>query len=212
MRIVQPSTVRMKSAANILTQLHARADPANLAGMARFGIAIENRLGVAVPEMRRIAKAVGNDHRLALALWKTGIAEARIVASMIAVPAQLTETSMEAWVKDFNSWDVCDQVCMNVFDKTPLAGRKIVEWAARKDEFVKRAAFALLAALASHDKAAADGTFVRLLPVIKRGTTFLEHLLLSDLSRDRCHEGLFVVGAMPVVGASGSPVNPVVIG
>ena len=159
----------MTSAADILEQLHAKADPANLAGMAKFGIAIENRLGLSVPEMRRIAKATGKDHQLALTLWKTGIAEARIVASLIAAPEALTETCMETWVKDFNSWDVCDQVCMNLFEKTPFARRKIIEWSAREEEFVKRAAFALIAALASHDKEAPDRTFVRLLPVIKRG-------------------------------------------
>ncbi len=159
----------MRSAADILNQLRAKAAPDNLAGMAKFGIAIDNRLGVAVPEMRRIAKATGKDHTLALALWRTGIAEARIVASMIAVPEALTEKSMEGWVKDFNSWDVCDQVCMNLFEKTPLAGRKIVEWSARQEEFVKRAAFALIAGLASHDQQATDRQFIQLLPIVKRG-------------------------------------------
>ena len=139
--------------------------------MARYGITVNNRLGVSVPEMRRIAKGAGRDHAVALELWDTGIAEARIVASMIAVPEQLTEERMEAWVKDFDSWDVCDQVCMNLFDKSPLARRKIVEWSARDEEFVRRAAFALLASVVVHDRNATDEEIIEFLPVIKAGAT-----------------------------------------
>lgn len=159
------------SATEILAQLREKADPANLTGMAHFGITVERRLGIPVPEMRRIAKAAGKNHAVALELWETGIGEARIVASMIAVPEELTEEQMEAWVKDFDSWDVCDQVCMNLFEKTPLARRKIVEWSSREEEFVKRAAFALLACVAWHDRRATDEEFIAFLPVIKAGAT-----------------------------------------
>ena len=161
----------MASIADILDRLKAKANPDNLEGMARFGMAVEKRLGVSVPEMRRIAKETGQDHKLAVKLWKTSLAEARIVASMIAVPEELTETDMEAWVKDINSWDVCDQVCMNLFEKTPLARQKIIEWSDREEEFVKRAAFALIACLAWHDKQATDKEFIEFLPVIKRGAS-----------------------------------------
>lgn len=161
----------MASTADILDQLKAKANPDNLEGMARFGMAVEKRLGVAVPEMRRIAKETGKDYKLAVKLWKTGIAEARIVASMIAVPEALTEQDMNSWVKDINSWDVCDQVCMNLFEKTPLARQRIIEWSERDEEFVKRAAFALLACLAWHDKKATDEEFIEFLPVIKLGAT-----------------------------------------
>lgn len=161
----------MASTRDILEQLNAKANPKNLEGMARFGMATEQRLGVAVPELRRIAKNTGQDHELALELWKTGIAEARIVASMIAVPEAMTGRDMEAWVQDLNSWDVCDQVCMNLFEKTPFARDKILEWAEREREFVRRAAFALIACLAWHDKQATDDEFIAFLPVIKRGAT-----------------------------------------
>jgi len=161
----------MASTADILNQLKAKANSDNLEGMARFGMTVEKRLGVSVPEMRRIAKETGKDHNLAVRLWKTGVAEARIVASMIADPAELTGKDMDEWVKDFNSWDVCDQVCMNLFEKTSLAGQKIIEWSGREEEFVKRAAFALLACLAWHDKQAADQKFIEFLPVITRGAT-----------------------------------------
>jgi len=161
----------MTSTADILDKLKAKANPDDLEGMAKFGMAIGKRLGVSVPEMRRIAKEAGKDHKLALKLWNTGVAEARIVASMIAVPEELTEKDMNAWVKDINSWDVCDQVCMNLFEKTSLAGQKIIEWSEREEEFVKRAAFALIACLAWHDKQATDQKFIEFLSVIKRGAT-----------------------------------------
>jgi 3-methyladenine DNA glycosylase AlkD len=153
----------------VLEMLYAQAQPEQVEGMARYGMTSEGRLGVKVPEIRKIAKRVGKDHQLALELWDTGIAEARILASMLAEPEKLTGAQMEAWVVDFNSWDVCDQVCMNLYDKSPLAWGKIHEWSEREEEFVKRAAYALIACLAWHDKGAPDETFINLLPVIKRG-------------------------------------------
>ena len=161
----------MTSVEDVLDRLRGRARPDRLAGMARYGMAVERRLGVSVPDMRAIARETGRDHRLALELWKTGIDEARMVAAMIDDPGQLTSGQMEDWVKDFNSWDVCDQVCMNLFDKSPLAWEKAAEWSEREEEYVKRAAFALIACLAWHDKKAADAEFIKLFPVIARGAT-----------------------------------------
>lgn len=161
----------MSSRAEILRQLRAKANPANVAGMARFGMTAKKRLGVSVPDLRRIAKDAGKDHTLAAGLWKTGIPEARIVASMVASPEEMSAGEMDAWVRDFDSWDVCDQICMNLFEKTPFARRKISEWSRREEEYVKRAAFALIACLATHDKEAPDGDFIRFLQVVKRGAT-----------------------------------------
>lgn len=155
----------------VLEQLKAVARPDQVAGMASYGMTPEGRLGVSVPDMRKIARQVGKDHRLALELWQTGIAEARIVAAMVAEPGKLTEQQMEEWVKDINSWDVCDQVCMNLFEKTPLAWQKIRDWSVREEEFVKRAAFALMACLAWHDKKAEDERFIQMLPIIQQGAT-----------------------------------------
>ena len=159
----------MGNVADVLTKLRARANPKNVEGMAKFGMSVESRLGVSVPEMRKLAKQIGRDHRLAQALWKTGIAEARIVAAFIADPAAVTSAQMDRWVKDFDSWDVCDQACLSLFDKSPLAWQKIPEWAERDEEFVKRAAFALIAGLAWHDKQAADRRFVDLFPILMKG-------------------------------------------
>ena len=161
----------MASVVEVLKRLKAEARSDRVEGMARYGMVAERRLGVSVPEMRRIAKEVGKDHGLALGLWETGIPEARIVAAMVDEPEKLTEEQMEDWVKDFNSWDVCDQVCMNLFEKTPLAWKKILDWSEREEEFVKRTAFTLIACLAWHDKKAEDEKFIRLFPVIMRGAT-----------------------------------------
>ncbi|MBN1936296.1 MAG: DNA alkylation repair protein [Anaerolineae bacterium] len=161
----------MASVKDILARLKANTRPDQIAGMARYGMTAEGRLGVSVPDMRKLAKEVGKDHSLALALWQIEMPEARIVAAMIDDPKELTEAQMDDWVKDFNSWDVCDQVCMNLFEKTPLAWQKILDWAGQEKEFVKRAAFALLACLAWHDKKASDEQFVALLPVIQREAT-----------------------------------------
>lgn len=151
----------------LLTRLRTLARPDQLSGMAKFGLTGAKRLGVAVPEMRKLAKQIGKSHPLALELWQTQIPEAMMVASMIDDPKQVTGEQMDAWVKDFQAWDVCDQVCMNLFEKTPLAWQKVVEWSSREEEFVKRAAFALIACLAWHDKKANDQAFVDLLPLIK---------------------------------------------
>ncbi len=161
----------MLPAEQVLAALRSKARPEQLAGMARYGMAVDRRLGVSIPDLRKLAKGLGHDNQLALDLWKTGLAEARILASMIDEPQRLTARQMDDWVKDFDSWDVCDQVCMNLFEKAPLAWKKIPEWASREEEFVKRAAFALLACLASHDKKAEDERFIELLPLVVSGST-----------------------------------------
>ena len=161
----------MASVKDVVDSLRSKAKPEQLIGMAKYGITIEQRLGVSVPDMRKLAKEVGKDHKLALDLWRTRIAEARIVAGMVGDPDKLTEEQMEDWVKGINSWDVCDQVCMNLFEKNQLAWKKIVDWSGREEEFVKRAAFSLIACLAWHDKKASDEKFIKLLPMIIREAT-----------------------------------------
>jgi 3-methyladenine DNA glycosylase AlkD len=161
----------MASVKDVLDRLQSKAQPEQLKGMAKYGMAVEQRLGVSVPDMRKLAKEIGKDHKLALDLWRTGIAEARIVAGMVGDPAKLTEEQMEDWVKDIDSWDVCDQVCMNLFEKNQLAWKKIIDWSEREEEFVKRTAFSLIACLVWHDKKASDEKCIELLSVIIRGAT-----------------------------------------
>lgn len=150
-----------------LALLRKDARPNELTGMARFGINPEKRLGLSMPAMRRIAKTLGHDHELALSLWGTGMPDAQIVAGMVAEPAKLTSFQMDAWASSLTSWDVCDQVCGSAFLASPMAWTKVTEWAVRNEEFVRRAAFALLATLSVHDKKAADERFSDMLPLIE---------------------------------------------
>ncbi|MBI4336721.1 MAG: DNA alkylation repair protein [Chloroflexi bacterium] len=152
----------------VMQRLRAMSDPEAVAGMARFGINPANTLGVSVPAIRSLAREMGRDHAVAQQLWVSGVHEARILASMVDDPREVTEAQMERWAKEFDSWDVCDQCCSNLFDKTRYAYQKAVEWSSREEEFVKRAAFALMAALAVHDKKADDAAFLRFLSLIER--------------------------------------------
>lgn len=154
--------------AEILARLRALANPENVAGMARFGINPEHTLGIAIPVLRKLAKEAGRDHALAQELWASGIHEARILAAFVDDPRRVTPEQMDAWVEEFDSWDVCDQVCCNLFDRTPWAYQKAAAWSAREEEFVKRAGFALMAALAWHDKKAPDDALAAFLPLIQR--------------------------------------------
>ena len=156
---------------NVIQLLMSKAEPENIPGMKRFGMSEESRLGIPVPELRAIAKSLGKDHQLAQELWNTRIAEARILASMVAEPDKLTGEQMDRWVEDFDSWGICDQVGMNLFDKTPLAWKKIPEWSQSEEEFIRRASLALIACLAWHDKQAKDALFVNIMPVIRSCAT-----------------------------------------
>jgi 3-methyladenine DNA glycosylase AlkD len=158
------------SAKQVMTRLRRMANPANAAGMARFGINSRRTLGIAIPTLRKLARELGSDHVLAQKLWASGIHEARILASFIDQPRQVTAAQMDRWVKAFDSWDVCDQVC-GLFERTPWAGKKIRAWAADEREYVKRAAFAMIAGLAVHHEAAHDHVFEPFLRMIRRGAT-----------------------------------------
>lgn len=158
----------LSDAEKVVRVLREFRNPANIAGMTKFGINPKNTLGVSIPVLRDLAKELGKNHKLALDLWKTGIHEARLVAAFIDMPWEVNERQMEAWVKDFDSWDICDQVCSNLFDKTEPAVEKIIAWSNRKEEFVKRAGFVLMASLAVHNKELVDDTFISFLSIIKR--------------------------------------------
>ncbi|MGH2663661.1 MAG: DNA alkylation repair protein [Actinomycetota bacterium] len=152
----------------VVRRLRSLARPGGREGMARFGINPERALGVRIPDLRRVAGEIGTDHGLALRLWRTGIHEARILASMIDDPARVTERQADAWVRAFDSWDLCDQCCGNLFDRTPFAARKARQWARSDEEFVRRAGFAVMAWKAVHDREASDRVFLEFLPVIER--------------------------------------------
>ena len=156
---------------DILKKLKSLAKPESVEGMAKYGITAKSAYGVSIPNLRKIAKEIGVNHDLAQQLWASDIRETRILASMVDDPKMVTEKQMERWVKDFDYWEICDQCCMNLFEKTKLAYQKCVEWSSREEEFVKRAGFVLMARLAVSDKKADDKQFERFLPLIKREAT-----------------------------------------
>ena len=155
----------------VIDRLKSISDPKAVEGMARFGIQSSNSFGVSVPKLRTLAREVGRDHLLASQLWETGPHDARLLATMIDDPRQVTVAQMEKWVRDFDSWDVVDGCCGNLFDKTPFAVSRAKEWCRREAEYEKRAGFVLMAELAVHDKKATDQVFLDFLPLIIGGAS-----------------------------------------
>jgi 3-methyladenine DNA glycosylase AlkD len=142
-------------------------DASRLEGMARYGIRTDRAVGVTVTELRRLARGLRPDHELAAALWTSGVHEARVLASLVDDPGLVTEAQMDAWVRALDSWDVCDAVCGNLFDRTPFALDKAIEWSGREPEFERRAGFATMAWAAVHRKDLPDRAFAALLPTIR---------------------------------------------
>jgi 3-methyladenine DNA glycosylase AlkD len=140
-------------------------------GMARYAIPSDKAFGVPVGALRKYAKSLGPSHALAAALWDTGWYEARMLAAFVDEPESVTPAQMDRWCRDFDSWAICDTVCFHLFDRTPHAWRKVEQWCDRRDEFVKRAAFALLASLTVHDKRAGEEQFTQGLVLIERAAT-----------------------------------------
>jgi 3-methyladenine DNA glycosylase AlkD len=151
--------------------LRSLGDPKAVAGAAQFGIRVPAILGMSAPNLRKLAKEIGKDHDLAGQLWRTGIHDARGLAALIDDPAKVTQRQMEQWAGDFNSWAVCDAACCCLFDKTRYAWDKAVEWTGREPEYVKRAGFVLMAALAVHDKKAPDERFEAFFPHLVKHAT-----------------------------------------
>src|SRR5256885_2997254 len=163
------------TASELIAALQAHSNPVNVDGMARFGISGAGTLGVCMVEIRRLAKGV-RDHETALALWASGIHEARILATIVDEPARVKPKQMNAWARDFDSWDVCDQACMNLFCRTPQAWDMVEKWSPSKREVVRRAAYALIASLARKSNDAPDARLEAFLPLIVAAATDDRHL------------------------------------
>jgi 3-methyladenine DNA glycosylase AlkD len=157
-----------RRAAAVVARLERMGSKAERDGLSRFGIVAKRAFGVPMREMLALAKELGRDHELALALWKSGIYEARTVAALIDDPARVTPAQMEAWCRDFDNWGICDTVCFKLFDRSPHARTMVARWSGRRAEFEKRAAFALLASLGGHDRTSGDEPYLRLLPLVER--------------------------------------------
>ena len=165
------------TAQRAIARLKVLGNPANVAGMERFGVHAKKAYGVSTPALRKLAREIGVDQKLSLQLWTTGIHDARHLAALVGDPARVTPAQMERWARDFASWDVVDGCCCHLFVYTPHAWKKALAWSGREEEFVKRAGFALMAYLAVHDKKAGDEKFSRLLPVIQRAARDERHFV-----------------------------------
>jgi 3-methyladenine DNA glycosylase AlkD len=167
----------MSDAQSVLAWLKKHSTKATRDGMARYGVPSDNALGVTMADMKVIAKELGRNHELAAALWDTGVYEARMLTSFVDDPALVSAAQMNRWARDFDNWGICDTVCFHLFDRTPYAWQKVEQWHDRKEEFIKRAAFALLWGLTVHDKRAGDDVFVGGLAYIERAATDERHFV-----------------------------------
>lgn len=151
-----------------LTWLKRHSAKATLDSMTRYGIPSDNAFGVSMANMKALAKLLGRNHELAAALWDTGFYEARMLASLIDDPGRVTSAQMDRWCRDFDNWAICDTACFALFDRTPHAWAKVSKWSGKNEEFVKRAAFALLWGLTVHDKHSGDAPFAKGLLLVER--------------------------------------------
>jgi len=172
-----------------LAWLKKRGTKANRDGMARYAIVADKVFGDSVMDIRRLGKTLGMRHDLAEPLWATGWYEARMLVAFVADPARVTAAQMDRWTRDFDNWAICDHLTFHLFDRSPHAWRKVDQWAAKDAEFVKRASFALFAALALHDKDAADREFLERLPLIAAAATDPRNFVKKGVSWALRHLG-----------------------
>ena len=154
-----------------LALLRAKATRRTLEGMTRYGLPSKNALGVSVGDIQKVGKALGPDHELALALWPSGIYEARLLCAFVGEPERLTPAQMDRWCRDFDNWGIVDTLCFKLFDRSPHAWGRVARWKSQKGEFQKRAGFVLVAGLAAHDKTSPDAPFLAALRDIENAAT-----------------------------------------
>lgn len=177
------------TAAEVLAWLKKQGTAKNRAGMARYGLPSTNTFGVSMATMQPFAKRIGRNHALAQALWKTGWYEARIMASFVGVPEQVTPALMDAWCRDFDNWGTTDTVCFKLFDRAPQAWKMVSKWVKQKGEFQKRAGFVMMACLAAHDKDAKNAAFMKFFPMIEAGASDHRNFVKKGVSWALRHLG-----------------------
>jgi 3-methyladenine DNA glycosylase AlkD len=166
----------------VIAALKRQGTQASIDAMARYAIPSDKAFGVTVGALKKEAKRLGRSHELAEALWKSGWYEARMLASMVGEPARVTPAQMDRWCREFDNWAICDTVCFHLFDRTPHAWSKVTAWAGKRDEYVKRAAFALLWGLTVHDKQSGDDNFLEGLRLIEREATDERHFVKKAIN------------------------------
>jgi 3-methyladenine DNA glycosylase AlkD len=158
----------MENVNDIINWLNSQRNETNIAGMKRFGIEVSTAFGVKMPVLRAKAKEIKKNMELSRELWQTGFHEARMIAGFIADPKKITEKDMDDWVKDFNSWDICDVVCFGLFCKTDYYNKKIIEYSSNESEYIRRAAFAMIAGMALQNKKLPDEAYYKYLNLIEK--------------------------------------------
>jgi 3-methyladenine DNA glycosylase AlkD len=179
----------MATVTEVVAWLQKAGSPKAAAGLARYGLPTDNAYGISVGALRAHAKQIGKDHELALKLWETGSLDARILASFLADPQQLTLAQMNAWCRDFDNWGTTDTACFTLFDRSPLGWKVVAPWVKAKGEFQKRAGFVMMACLAAHDKKAADAAFLKFLPMIEKGASDDRNFVKKGVSWALRHVG-----------------------
>lgn len=168
MPTTKKTTPTPPSAPAVIAELRRLSSKSVRDGMSRYAIPSDKAFGVSVGKLRQFAKRLGKNHELALHLWQSGWYEGRMLATFVDDPDLVTAAQMDKWARDFDSWAICDTACFSLFARTPHAWKKVTQWAKRDDEFIKRAAYALLASLCLHDKEATDVSFKRGLVLIEK--------------------------------------------
>jgi 3-methyladenine DNA glycosylase AlkD len=174
-----PLREQVSGAVERLSRLATKHDRENLK---RFNIPAKKAFGVSMANIQRVARPLGKSHVLASALWETGWYEARMVCAFVDEPEEVTSAQMDRWCRDFDNWGICDTICFHLFDRTPHAWKKVAAWSGRKEEFVKRAAFALLWGLTVHDKTSSDAPFRKGLVLIERAASDERHLVYKAVN------------------------------
>jgi Predicted DNA alkylation repair enzyme len=168
--------------ADVVSRLRKMGSKRVRDAMLRYRIPNDNAFGIPVGKIQSLGKELGRNHELALALWKTGFYEARMLAALVDDPKLVTPAQMDRWCKDFDNWGIVDTVCFKLFDETPHAWKKVAQWSKRRDEFQKRAGFALLACLGVHDKRASNENFIKCLPLIEEAATDQRNFVKKGVS------------------------------
>jgi 3-methyladenine DNA glycosylase AlkD len=179
----------MPTVREVVAWLERSGSPNAAAALARYGLPTMNDYGISVAAFRQYAKAIGKDHELAMQLWRSGSLDARILASFVAEPKQLTLAQMNAWCRDFDNWGTTDTACFALFDRSPLAWQVVAPWVKQQGEFQKRAGFVMMACLAAHDKTAQDAAFMKFFPMIERGASDVRNFVKKGVSWALRHLG-----------------------
>ena len=156
----------MTTATEILAELESLGSEQTRKTYRRHGVS-ENQYGVLTSAMEKVRKRLKVNHPLALDLWASGNHDARILATMIADPAQLDPATAEAWTADLTNYVITDAFS-GLVSRTPYAREKAESWIKSDHEWIASAGWNILGDLARTDASLPDSYFANLLSTIER--------------------------------------------